>query len=277
MSDVILYHANCLDGKASAAIALKAIPTAILFPVEYQRPLPKLPDNTRRIYILDFSYPREVILGLQEYFEITILDHHRTAQEQLLGVKGALFDMTKSGAMLTWEYFFPEEEPPRAVRLIQDRDLWQWKLEETGKFTKAVWELLMSAPYTEWINLLENNQVVDDLIAKGALIEVVHQNQVTKQVRAAYWGNLPGREELVPIVNTSNLVSETCEALYTMNADAPYVAAWFQVGEVLRYSLRSSKNGADVSAIAKEYGGGGHYHAAGFDLAIEPLISKSTH
>jgi nanoRNase/pAp phosphatase (c-di-AMP/oligoRNAs hydrolase) len=32
------------------------------------------------------------------------------------------------------------------------------------------------------------------------------------------------------------------------------------------FSLRSDRNGRDVAAIAEGYGGGGHRHAAGFQV-----------
>lgn len=34
----------------------------------------------------------------------------------------------------------------------------------------------------------------------------------------------------------------------------------------MSYSLRSREGGVDVSEIAKQFGGGGHKHAAGFRL-----------
>ena len=46
----------------------------------------------------------------------------------------------------------------------------------------------------------------------------------------------------------------------------PFAATFFYDGEGYVFSLRSDDNGLDVSEIAKQYGGGGHKHAAGFKL-----------
>lgn len=41
------------------------------------------------------------------------------------------------------------------------------------------------------------------------------------------------------------------------------------------YSLRSAKDGIDVSKIAAMFGGGGHYHAAGFAIKSGKVDLKS--
>ncbi len=62
---------------------------------------------------------------------------------------------------------------------------------------------------------------------------------------------------------------------YTMSSDAghrlaqgePFAACYWDTPNGRVFSLRSTDDGLDVSAIAKQYGGGGHEHAAGFRLA----------
>jgi len=39
----------------------------------------------------------------------------------------------------------------------------------------------------------------------------------------------------------------------------------------VRFSVRSPAEGSDVSEIAKTFGGGGHEHAAGFEVSLEEL------
>ena len=67
------------------------------------------------------------------------------------------------------------------------------------------------------------------------------------------------------------------DAAHVLAEGQPFAAAWFDRGDGKRvFSLRSSADGADVGAIAKKYGGGGHRHSAGFaqsvDLGMEPVI-----
>ena len=95
----VLYHKNCLDGFMSAAIAYSKLGEGTEYiGVNHQQPLPEM-EKGSIIYLVDFAYPREITLELQRcHQEIIILDHHKTAQEQLLGIKGisALFDLTTS-------------------------------------------------------------------------------------------------------------------------------------------------------------------------------------
>ena len=45
----------------------------------------------------------------------------------------------------------------------------------------------------------------------------------------------------------------------------------FRSAEGRTFSLRSEEGGEDVSEIAGLFGGGGHKHAAGFQLAVDEL------
>jgi nanoRNase/pAp phosphatase (c-di-AMP/oligoRNAs hydrolase) len=67
-----------------------------------------------------------------------------------------------------------------------------------------------------------------------------------------------------------------CNAPYSMASDTgnllskgePFAATYTDLGDGRRsFSLRSSDEGADVSVVAKKYGGGGHRNAAGFTAA----------
>jgi len=59
--------------------------------------------------------------------------------------------MERSGAMITWNHFFPNQEAPRLIDHIQDRDLWQFQNSETEKlgsnlsypYDFDIWDKLM--------------------------------------------------------------------------------------------------------------------------------------
>ena len=111
----VLYHKNCMDGKGAAYAAWKKFgESAKYIEVNYGEPVPEMTDASE-IYILDFSYPKDVLYKMAETAKVVVLDHHKTAQADLEGVEFAKFDMTKSGAVLAWEYFHPNSPTPMSL------------------------------------------------------------------------------------------------------------------------------------------------------------------
>ena len=119
----VLYHANCDDGFGAAWAARKKLGDAAVYvPVKYGDPLPPTVTG-ERVYVVDFSYPRDVLETLADRCKVVVLDHHKTAQEDLADLPFAEFDMERSGAGMTWDYFFPGQPRPPLIDHIEDRDL----------------------------------------------------------------------------------------------------------------------------------------------------------
>ena len=72
---------------------------------------------------------------IEDAESLLVIDHHKTAQKELCDIpkKYQIFNMNKSGAVLAWEYFFPDEEVPLLFLYIQDRDIWTKKLKTQMK------------------------------------------------------------------------------------------------------------------------------------------------
>src|SRR5690606_3419278 len=104
---LVLYHANCWDGFCAAWIVKNARGFVDARPVHYGS---QPPDVTNRdVYILDFSYPVDVMKDLiTQARSLVWIDHHSSAQpvrDMLAQERGAvwwMFDTTRSAAMLTW-------------------------------------------------------------------------------------------------------------------------------------------------------------------------------
>jgi nanoRNase/pAp phosphatase (c-di-AMP/oligoRNAs hydrolase) len=74
----------------------------------------------------------------------------------------------------------------------------------------------------------------------------------------------------VPRINVTHMISELGNKLAEKH---PFAALYFDTGDGKRvFSLRSVEGGVDVSEIAKQYGGGGHPHAAGFTVNKPPVL-----
>lgn len=201
-----------------------------------------------------------------------MLDHHKTAEKDLDGLcvecyrdildrlPSVTFDMKKSGAMLTWEFLYPNAPPSWVVQYVQDRDLWEWKL----PLSKEINANLRSYPQTmeAWDSLLDRDPAV--FAVEGAAILRDQAITVAQHVKNAWEIELDGHKVLC--VNATTLISEIAGELACGRA---FGATYFDKGGHTRiWSLRSGDGGIDVSEVAKKRGGGGHRGAAGYQ---EPL------
>ncbi len=273
---LVLYHAHCSDGFCAAWIAHRRFGEGAEYvPVQYgQAP----PDVTGRdVVVLDFSYKRPVLEEMVRVCRTMVLrDHHKTAQADLEPTDAwptatdFLFDMSKSGAMLAWDYFFPGERAPWLVEYVQDRDLWLWKL----PFSKEVSAGLATLPhdFTVWNKLFADTllgQMTDGsqffyggetIIRQGEAVLRYQAQQVTAICSQAREVDIDGHKVLA--ANSSVLFSEVGEKLAE---NRPFGAAWFiRKDGKKQWSLRSREGGIDVSQVAARRGGGGHKAAAGY-------------
>lgn len=284
MENLVLYHGSCYDGFGAAYAAwLRLQDTATYQPVGYGAPLPPEAKLFKHVYIVDFSYPRQELLDLCAYTKVAVLDHHKTAEENLKGLSHPnltiIFDMTKSGALITWEYFHRIEyagqgpmdsvpaPAPLLIQHISDRDLWTYKLEGSREIHSA----LVSYPMD--FELWDKFDVEVLKIEGKALLR--QYNQLVENICKKPFKMMIG-DQVVPVVNTSIAWSEVGEKLGDMFPDAPFVASFTEFEDQQMWSLRTSKNNRDfdVSAIARLYGGGGHKAAAGFKIAkvVDPVV-----
>jgi oligoribonuclease NrnB/cAMP/cGMP phosphodiesterase (DHH superfamily) len=274
---VILYHADCADGFGAAFAAWSSLgDDAAYIPVQYGSPPPPAAWEAERMYILDFSYDRQTIgrLARSVAHGVTVLDHHKTAREELLEALGdpgteIIFNMDHSGAVLSWNYFHPGEPVPLLLRYVQDRDLWRWELPSSREFSAAL--AVEPRDFRRWDEI---DRLTRDLNAPGSLhwlfgfldrgkaILSAQRQHVESLASNAHWVEIAGHR--VPAVNSPIWQSEIGERLCELHTEAPF-AAIFMITEpgVEVWSLRS-RNGFDVSAVARSLGGGGHAAAAGF-------------
>lgn len=267
MKTTVYYHANCNDGFAAALVAgvwlgeEGRLQDTEFIPVHYGHE-PKLENyHNKDGYILDFSFPRDTLIEMHENAtSLVVLDHHETAQEALVGLDYCVFDMQKSGAVLTWEHFFPSKDVPLFLHYIQDRDLWKWLLPQSKEVSAAISSYERN--FSLWLKWLLYEEYIEELKLEGQAI-LRYQNQ---QVDAA----LNREHEMVEIggchvkcINTTTLISEICGALAK---GQPFAATYFDLPKKRVYSLRSDSEGEHVGKIARQYGGGGHARAAGFSI-----------
>jgi oligoribonuclease NrnB/cAMP/cGMP phosphodiesterase (DHH superfamily) len=206
---------------------------------------------------------------LDDAESITILDHHISAQSDLShllssGKIQSLFDLSRSGAMIAWNWFFPDEAAPKLIAHIQDRDLWQFKLPETRHVTTG----LSSYPYDFelWDRFMFNkSNELDDLIRDGKAIERKLQTDISELIATGIRRMIIGGYE-VPVLNVSS--AYVSDAANIISVGEPFAACYWDHSRGRSFSLRVSDSDVDVSKVAKLYGGGGHIKAAGFTVDI---------
>lgn len=267
-----IYHGKCADGFGAAmAVRRKYGADNVDFhPGIYQKSPPDVAD--REVILVDFSYKRPVLIEMAEKAKsILILDHHTSAEKDLVDLPGnvtVLFDMERSGAMIAWNHFFPKEPVPTLIHHIQDRDLWQFKLEGTREIQAALF--LYPFEFPLWEQLLKNDP--DDLYQEGVAISRKHLKDVNELIAVgAYRMTIAGHD--IPVLNAPFFFSS--DAGHIMGRGELFSATYWDTPEGRTFALRSDENGLDVSEIAAKFGGGGHKHAAGYKVARSILIKAS--
>lgn len=270
----ILYHRGCPDGFGAAFAAWLSLgDQATYIPVQYGEDPPALPPDAQ-VLLVDFSYKRPVLETLRSRVAaLTVLDHHKTAQADLMGLPDTHFDMDHSGAVLCWQHFHPEvPRVPALFLYLQDRDLWRWELPHSAEVSAAI----MSWPFDfkTWNHLFMRfpDEISPELINEGAAILRAKDQQIEATLKNTFLSEVAGAT--VPVVNTNMHISETLNELCRKRPEYAFAAAYFDLPTGKRkWSLRSVGD-CDVAEISKRHGGGGHMHAAGFESDPEILINK---
>lgn len=276
-----IYHGHCDDGFAAAWVVRQRLGSNVEFyPGVYQQEPPDI--TGRDVLLVDFSYKRPVLERMAALANsILILDHHKTAQEDLSGFYtppgwegwlhatdgklsvgtrvSALFDMERSGAGIAADYFeIGRGIRPDFIDYIQDRDLWHKKLPGSDEFTIA----LRSYPqdFEVWDALARDPE---RLIDEGKGIQRYYRQRVEELKRSAYEAWIDGHHCWIanaPYFAASEVAGELAEK-------TGFGACYFEVEkDRFQYSLRARVD-FDVSEVAKKFGGGGHKAAAGFTVS----------
>ena len=272
MTTAILYHKGCPDGFGAAWAAYQnpRLERALFVPVQYGEGVPELPDEVQALYILDFSFSREEMLGLQTRYgidNVLLFDHHKTALEQLDGLLNCHLDMERSGAVLSWKHFHPGTTVPMLMQYVEDRDLWNWKLPDSHAVNLYIQAHEFSFPkWNELWKKLEYGPSRKSVVEAGRAIENFQQQRIEQAIKHARTVRMFDRAAV--IVNSSLLQSDIGASLLREYPDVEFAGIYYEAEDGnRRWSLRS-RGDTDVSLLAKSRGGGGHKAAAGF---VEPL------
>ena len=290
--DICIYHFPCDDGFAAAWVAKKKWPDITLAPTNYGQAFPDVDISGKNVLIADFSYKPDALLVLaKRAASVVVLDHHKTARADLeqfnittsdglfrltdvetaMGLAkdrvAAHFDMDRSGAMLTWNFCFPDEAAPVFIQFIEDRDLWRFRLKETRAFSLY----LRSFPYDldVWSNIAHRLDFqANAVIWEAEAIERFYDQKLAEMLPTATLKTV-GKWSGVPVAHAPYaFASDLAHELLKAHPQAPFAAVVVDAYGGRTYSLRSEDSRQDVSEVAKTFGGGGHRNAAGFRVPL---------
>ncbi len=273
---LVIYHGKCPDGFGAALAAWlyfegqgeylgvthgKINDVAELPPLE-----------GRAVYILDFSFDETLMQGIDERAaKLVLLDHHKSAADKLGRFQcrcGAVhFDMSQSGAMLSWKFFFPEQAVPDLIRFIQDRDLWTWAYPESAAYLSALdmepnefprWAEIAAFTADQTREFCQRGTAMNEKflnlckdIAQGA-------SPVTFNGQQGVMVNCPGAFTS----EVGNMLSAECGSfalLWSVSKDG-----------TVKVGLRAVSS-YNAIPLAEAMGGGGHPQACGFRMGPERL------
>ncbi|MEI6296949.1 MAG: DHHA1 domain-containing protein [bacterium] len=267
---VVIYHSDCPDGFSAAYVAWKKFgDTATYVPVF---PGEKLVQGLsgKKVYTIDFCYPLDIMRELVKIAEVVVIDHHISNADSVKLASESLFDITHSGSVLAWKYFFPEQEVPVLLRYVEENDLWTYNLPSSKEVTQSL--NLRSFDFQVWDNLVsdfEDEEKRNIYIREGEILIKKMDKVVADLVKDSYLAEFEGYQCLV--VNSSVYISQVGHVLSRKNP--PVGVIWSVRGGRVTVSLRSDGT-VDVSKLAGKYNGGGHKAAAGFILPNLAEVDK---
>jgi len=278
MKTIAIYHKHCTDGTTAAAVVLKKYPDALVFPMSHGYS----PEEIAPILIQanpgDQIFTVDCVMGAREFldagYKVTSIDHH--ADQEVIHKQlekenpnfTYVFNDKKSGASLSWEYFFPNEPTPELVKLVEDRDLWNWKYSpETDNLTNRLW---MFDDQPEKILKIMSGPL-DDIKKEGSVISGYNKALIDMTIKDIEPLMLQIGPYKVATYNVTMFRSEIGHELCEIRKET--VGLFTVESHEVCFSFRGNgKFSPTAVEIAHVLGGGGHRNAAGARMKLEDFI-----
>ena len=307
----VFYHRSCFDGTMAAAIFLEHIQLNHLdredfefIAWEYGDPVPDV--SGYRVILLDLTFDDadlEIVKDTAAY--VLVVDHHPRVHQQVAKYRsGAPFnggeglrdtlslmkvdfctdspDNPQSGAQLTWNFFLRGKEQPDFVRWIGKGDRWVFDEPEIRPFRLAIgtigydptlWHSLFFGDPGNALGYVDKGNIMAEVI--DGQLDYLMANCLSEVTIAGH--------TVVACNAPKFLASELGQRMYTgfTIEESPFVAVFYEEHGKLVYSLRSHRDSTiDLGELCTQFGGGGHFHAAGFKVNVtkcplEPRVLKS--
>jgi len=272
----IYYHEDP-DGRCCAAIVSYATHISLgdMRAVNYGKPFPiKDVQDNELVYIVDF-FPedRNIFDELcKKTTNIVWIDHHKSHidnNNDITYIQG-LREIGTAACVLTWKYFYSNKPIPAVVQFIGDYDLWNFTKKNTESFVEGLKG--SERPIEDIMCMLSEDcnaeYLIEEFIDNGSsVIKYRDHSNLELVKKIGFVAELDGY-----IVLACNYLGNSVVFKNAEKAGIDFVSTFNYDGSIFTVSMYniSDKSRIDLSELAKSYGGGGHFSAAGFPCANLP-------
>jgi len=285
MNKIAVYHGSCLDGSSAAAVFKMKYPDARLFPIKSRlhtevrdEILRALENPDSELFVLDNPW------FIEDYAKsgrsITVIDHHIGAKEEVESIVVRypnlkyIFDNNKSGASLTWSYFFEGEPIPKFIWHIEDGDLYRYEDKEKSKLVESYAAIYLDDidKYIEFIN-----SDIEKLyeVARPALD---YQNMlIDYYMRNAKALHLKVGDYKIKAYNVASIRPVVSDFGNAVSKETKEPIVMFKIfGDRVNLSFRSFSEDFKPLPVelAQALGGNGHKLAAGASMPLKDFLDS---
>ena len=307
MKFTIFAHSHCTDGLVAASIMKYSlqmnhnVEPEVIF-VSYgkeQEAISKANiDSKTTVYCVDFAFNKELTLELCKLAEkVTVLDHHKTAHENLHDLKTHynfyfIYDVEKSGASIVRDYckqhldlysrinFKQKEILNKVVNMVEDRDLWLFKLPMTKEFAEYIFAYMQPNDIDKMSIILFKYSFdnLKEICQMGEIIMNYKDNIIEKKLKSYVPVYFHVDNTKLLIINetqpdlVSQLGNELCKK-YNVPVCLYNISGSNGSTELsVSLSFRSMDHLEPVDVIARLFSGGGHRNAAAGSTKLENFV-----
>lgn len=281
------YHSKDLDGICSGAIAKYKYPNIELIGYDYGQEFDiNLISEGETIIMADVSLPMDLMkdISIKTNGNFTWIDHHKSAIDDFNNYQyfkdnpdsiKVIHQIGISACELTWKYLFPHKEVPYIVQLLSAYDVWDherfdWdKLilpiqygvrldceNDVNKFNPNIFKYFNDEPYYNFFQMIYNS-------GKNVLKYQISENTRYAKLHA-FEDNIKGYRAICINGIGSSMMFDT-----VFDSDKHDIMVLFSyMRDHWTFTIYSENDNVDCSLIAKHFGGGGHMHAAGFQVVM---------
>ena len=311
MKFTIFAHSHCTDGLVAASIMKYSlqmqhnVEPEVIF-VSYgkeQEAIDKANlDSGTTVYCVDFAFNRELTLELCKHAKLVyVLDHHKTAYENLHDLKthynfNFIYDVEKSGASIVRDYckqhlnlyshikLNQKEILNKVVNMVEDRDLWLFRLPLTKEFAEYVFAYMQPNDINRMTEILfKYNLLQLETICSSGYTIMRYKNNIIKKKLDSYnpiYINFGSTRMLIINETQPDLVSqlgnELCEK-YNVPVCLYNISGSYDGAISVSLSFRSMDHLKPVDVVARLFSGGGHRNAAAGSCSLDKFTDLMTY